>query len=447
MLASPAGTLAATFPDVPDGHVFQEPIERLADSGVVKGNPDGTYGPDKEVNRAEMLTMLYRATGRVPDPASTLCFPDAEPGSWYESVVCDAAVNKFVSGYPDGKFRPGNSVTRVEALKMIHTVFGFDVGTLTDDKKDLVKFVDVSTSAWYTGYLANAHIIGILPIAGQHGAKFNPDWPLTRKEAAAYIYNALNVSVNTVRSSASSSASSQFSSGGTQSSASSEAASSSDSSVASETMLSVEFPFSGGGKFSERRPTAYKFSLDQAQTVSITAELNSGQPGSVNCTLYLLGDSGFSDQYHLGTVLENSCYILASLGAGNYQLQLSPTKPNTAFKLTSASAKGDGNDGFIDAVQLTRNSKTAVLEGANFQNWYTFFVSGANTEGKRMKVELSNTANLRCLVYAMNDVDLFGFSSPECNQFYSFPPGTYYIAVGRQAPKDSRQTYTIILRE
>jgi len=181
---------AAMFQDVPDGHDFQVPIESLSGSGVIKGNPDGRYYPDNRVNRAEMLTMLYRAMNIAPQPSSTSCFPDVETGAWYESVVCDAVGRKYVSGYPDGLFRPADSVSRVEALKMIHTVFEFEVGGDATQSNNVPVFTDIPTSSWFAAYVANAHAIGMLPISGQAGAYFGPALPLTRKEAAAYIHNA-----------------------------------------------------------------------------------------------------------------------------------------------------------------------------------------------------------------------------------------------------------------
>ena len=84
-LLMPMTGMAAVFPDVPDGHLYKEAVESLVNIQVVNVNPDGNFYPEREVNRAEMLKMLYRAMGRTPDAGKRLCFPDVQGGSWYES--------------------------------------------------------------------------------------------------------------------------------------------------------------------------------------------------------------------------------------------------------------------------------------------------------------------------------------------------------------------------
>ena len=167
---------SAVFPDVPHGHMYQEPVEQLVNAGVVNGNPDGNFYPDRAVNRAEMLKMLYVAKGLQPDESSRNCFSDVE--GWYELYVCDAAARRFVAGYSDGTFRPGSDVNRVEALKMIQEVFGLTVDEISESDREIVQFVDISVAAWYTKYLVNAYEVGILPIAGQDPSRFYPDAPL-----------------------------------------------------------------------------------------------------------------------------------------------------------------------------------------------------------------------------------------------------------------------------
>src|SRR3989338_638394 len=367
-----AAVFASVFPDVPDGHIFQEAVEQLAGAQVVNGNPDGTFAPDRTVNRAEMLMMLYRAQGIMPDPASVRCFADISVSSWYEQVVCDAASRRFVQGYSDGLFRPENPVNRVEALKMNTEVLGVGVGEIDEEQRGIVKFVDVSISAWYTKYLFAAYAKGILPIPGQSGSRFSPEQPLLRGEAAAYIHNALRVDVTEERQereeAQAQSRSSQAASPGSM-----PAAGGQSSQASSATVLSADFPFDASGKFRAKMPFSYRFSLPSPTTVSVVTALQSGQPGSVSCRLYLLQEDGISDQYFLGYQEGGKCYILAALSAGDYQLQLQPTSADTTFTVVAAQASGDGNDGFTEADSLQNGMlHTENLSGGDFQDWFSF---------------------------------------------------------------------------
>lgn len=442
------------FPDVQDGHVFQESIESLVHSQVISGNPDGTFRPDDNVNRAAMLKMLYRAKGKVPDPLSIRCFPDVVIGSWYESFVCDAALRGYVAGYSDGTFRPDNPVNKVEALKMVNEVFEIPVNEITDADRDLVKFVDVSTSAWYTKYMYTAYARGVLPIPGEQSSRFEPDRSLTRGEAAAIIYNALSVDLTETHNRVVSSSSSAQTEdededetetedeGSTQSTQSSAAANVSSEDEEGADSFDVSLPFDRDGKFTRKKSKSYLFNVTSNTVIDVDATLQSGQPGGLSCRLYLVNESGFSDQYFLGYEHGNTCTIRAAVSPGSYQLQLQPTVSDTTYSVQAETGAGDGNDGFREAFRLNVNSpRTEVLTAVDIEDFYTFSV----ITNQRMTVELSNATELRCIVYAMNDVNLESFSGPECNKVYNFPSGTYYVAVARKAPKGAQQTYTIRL--
>ncbi|MDA1208991.1 MAG: S-layer homology domain-containing protein [bacterium] len=443
---------ASIYSDVPDGHMYQDPVETLSKTGVIGGNPDGTFAPDRAVNRAELLKMLYLAKGKTPDQSSVRCFQDVPPNAWFEKYVCDAAVNRYVNGYPDGSFKPGQEVNRVEAIKMITNIFGIEVAEISDSDRDVINFVDVSTSAWYTKYLYAAFSKHMLPIVGQEGPRFYPDEPLLRGESAAYIYNGLNVELLQARAEANSSSSSdeeEESSSSTESeeesSSSATAASSAKSSVPTGQKTSdvkVSFPFDKSGKFDKKRPYLYTFTLDSATTAFTEVEL--GTAGTVTCRLYLLKENGFSDEYYLGQQEGKKCYLHASLNRGNYQLQLQPSVADATFTVRSVIKEGDGNDGFRDAIRIYENQSSNYTLGVNdITDWFKFVMTAESL----MTLDLTNSADLDCLVYPMSDVDLYGFTSPECNKSYLYPEGTYFVAVHRKiASKSVQKSYSILLR-
>ena len=448
----PVLTRASLFPDVPEDYIHREAVERLANVQVINGNPDGTFLPDASVNRAAMLKMLYKASGRTPDPSNVDCFDDVVLGSWYEPFVCDAEANRLVQGYSDGKFRPDNPVNRTEALKMTMLTIGIDVPELTSINREVLKFVDISTSAWYTKYLSAAFTKGVLPIAGQSGPRFYPDWPLSRGEAAAYIVNALDIKFTQEKeelqkglaSSAGGASSTAEGFPATGGGASSAAGSSASVTLRPEaTQTNVNFPFDVTGTFEEKASQAYRFMLSKTTTLDATAAIKAGQGGKISCRLYKLTKDGFSEEYYLGFQESQSCYLLTTLTAGDYQLQLEPTTPNTSFTLAVKAGLGDGNDGFSEARNLTRgNLKTEILSPNDYEDWFKFTLS-RDTE---LTFKVVSSFKVRCLIYPGSDVDVFGFAGPQCGETYLYPAGSYIVGIGHAVPRAARQTYTIQLK-
>ena len=396
---------------------------------MIKGNPDGTFRPDALVSRAAFLTMLYRMTGRQPAATQGACFRDVEKGSWYESIVCDAAskTNGFVQGFQDGTFRPADPVSRTQALKMIFMVLGLPVPPVTSADKDIIKFTDLSVSAWYSAYISGAYHSGILPIFGIGGARFEPEKRVVRAEAAGLLWNAQAVHA-------------------TPPVTPSPEAGTSTSQAASDSsdLKTVSFPFTDTSVFVAKKPRAYLFSLSGQRTiVSVTAIVTDKNDASVTCRLYRLGADDFSTEYYLGFQEGSRCRIVAAVPAGNYQLQLQPSRADVSYTVDASTVASDGNDGFIDAQPLTLGSSVAgTLDPTNdFYDWYTFTVTGQR-DGT---VFASAGVPLSCIVYVPSDVDLFGFKVPECGLQFTYPSGTYIVGVGRASGADmSKSTaYTV----
>ncbi|MDO8648846.1 MAG: S-layer homology domain-containing protein [Candidatus Peregrinibacteria bacterium] len=442
VLLQPIAAAASIFPDVLDDHLHREAIERLVGTQVIGGHPDGTFRPNDPVDRAAMLKMLYKASGKTPDPSHVKCFKDVPEGSWFEPFVCDAAANRYIAGYSDGTFRPGNNVNRVEAIKMITLVLGITVPEISDINREVLQFVDVSTSAWYTKYLYTAFVTGILPIPGQDGSRFYPEWPLLRSEAAAYIHNALKVDLQAERKETEEILQEeQAREEARPNRASSSSTSKSEGPKAR--ILDTDFPFTDSQLFEEKQSTSYRFGLKAQTTVDVVVSLKAGQEGKVSCRLYKLGKDGYSNEYYLGLQEGASCYVRAVVPVGDYQLQLQPTAANTQYEVSAKEGEGDGNDGFLQAKALKRGVlRTEVLDGNDYEDWFSFTV----TVETQMALEVTGATRQRCIIYPMADVDIFGFSGPECNANYLYPPGTYLVGVGHTAPRAERQTYSIRLK-
>ncbi len=243
-LLIPISTLALTYTnqasryqDAPFTTRERAGISVLTEIGAIEGYPDGTFRPDRTVNRAEFLKIVFLSHPEVVATASDAdnCFPDVRASDWFSRYVCLAQRRGIVSGYPDGRFRPANDVNYVEALKMLETLFGYDPYPVTG-------------SPWYAQYVEEAN---------QRGLLLSPsvafDHKLTRGEmarlAAAFVayskdeldeYRAFERG-EAVRSS-SSARSSSSSSAISSSSSSVSSASSVTSSSSSSTGLRADFP-------------------------------------------------------------------------------------------------------------------------------------------------------------------------------------------------------------
>ncbi len=430
-------TAYGAFSDVPSTHPYKGAIDELSSLQVVRGYSDGTFHPEKSVNRAEMMKLLYSATGKIPSSGPLGCFKDVVRESWYEAIVCDAASsgNRFVQGYSNGTFRPAATVSRVEAIAMIMKVFEFSVPAMTEESKRSIAFVDVSTSAWYAAPVSYAFQLGLLPINGSSSAYFYPNAEVSRGEASQLIWNAIQAKnrqapVMDVQQESSASSVAQAVS----------SISSSQSSIASVVSKNVTFPFADRSTFTNKTPSTYIFDIASSTKFMADVRLIESVSGTVSCRLYLLGSDGFSEEYYLGVQSGQRCLIVSTLRPGHYQLQLQPSIANASFMLDTSIPKGDTNDGFIEAIRLKPTTpKTATLESGDMFDWYTFTMT-STTSGT---LSVISADPLRCIIYTPSSVDQFGFEGPQCNKQYQYEVGVQYtVGIGRKDGSEFAQKYS-----
>lgn len=107
-----------TFDDVDLTHPFFAEVEWLASTGITQGYPDGGFRPSSSITRSAMATFLWRAAG---EPATTTSgsFPDVPAGLPYTDPVEWMASTGITQGYADGLFRPANPVNRSQAAQFL----------------------------------------------------------------------------------------------------------------------------------------------------------------------------------------------------------------------------------------------------------------------------------------------------------------------------------------
>ncbi len=109
------------------GHWAAAEIQQAISTGYVQGYPDGTFRPDAGVTRAEFVTMLDGAF-QVPAEQDENTLVDVSTQDWFAQDVASALAAGFVSGYPDGTFRPQEEVSRQEAACMLAKLLKLDGG-------------------------------------------------------------------------------------------------------------------------------------------------------------------------------------------------------------------------------------------------------------------------------------------------------------------------------
>lgn len=109
-----------SFDDVASSDWFRNYVVAGVKLGVVDEEDD--FDPNEEINRAEAVTMLVRLAEEESSSTSTP-FSDVKSSAWYASYVHAAYYDGVVEGYEDGKFRPGNKLTRGEAAVMVDNAY------------------------------------------------------------------------------------------------------------------------------------------------------------------------------------------------------------------------------------------------------------------------------------------------------------------------------------
>ncbi len=110
----PAPSPSTGFSDI-QGHWAVGFITALVDRGLISGFPDRTYQPEAPMTRSQYAAILAK-TFDLPLKRSPLAFSDVPAGFWAGAAISKAYQMGFISGFPDGTFRPNQNLTRVQAI-------------------------------------------------------------------------------------------------------------------------------------------------------------------------------------------------------------------------------------------------------------------------------------------------------------------------------------------
>ena len=110
-----ANDLTADIEDVST----QKAVSRLAAFGIVNGMEDGKYHPELDVTREQFAKLIVEATGlgsAATATGGTTLFKDVDASRWSAGYVNVATGQGIIKGYPDGTFGPDKKVTYAEEI-------------------------------------------------------------------------------------------------------------------------------------------------------------------------------------------------------------------------------------------------------------------------------------------------------------------------------------------
>ena len=161
----------SNFNDVSKSEWYYDYIGYLSKYGIIKGYSDNTFRPDDNVTRAEFVAMTVRFNAlfnEVKKDGYTVKYTDVATNYWAYSDVAYAKHAGWLNGYADGTFKGDNAITRAEVVTVVNKATGriADEGYINKNLSLLNKFTDLKNNLHWAFYaiaeasnthLANTH--------------------------------------------------------------------------------------------------------------------------------------------------------------------------------------------------------------------------------------------------------------------------------------------------
>ena len=173
---------SAGFTDFDPNAWYHESVDYAVANGLMKGMSPTTFEPNTATTRAMIVTMLWRLEGE-PVVNAANPFDDVKDGAWYTDAIIWAADNGIVEGYGNGKFGPNDEITREQLATIMYRYAkykGYDVSAAAD----LSGYTDADKiGSWALDAMKWANAEGL--VKGRTPTTIVPQGKATRAETAA----------------------------------------------------------------------------------------------------------------------------------------------------------------------------------------------------------------------------------------------------------------------
>ncbi|MDO5041055.1 MAG: S-layer homology domain-containing protein [Peptoniphilus sp.] len=146
---------------------------------IMKGYANGTFGPNKNMTRAEVAFVLAKIDNDKDPVGYYSTFKDVAQDKWYADAIGYMQKEEIIGGYSDDTFKPEKSITRAEFASVISKL------TKSEKNYSAIEFKDVKEDFWGKEYIDAVTSMGYMK--GRSVDLFHPEDPITRAEVATVL--------------------------------------------------------------------------------------------------------------------------------------------------------------------------------------------------------------------------------------------------------------------
>ena len=184
------GKNSAAFYDVAQTDWYYTPVNYAYANGLFSGMDEHHFSPAEPMNRAMLMTVLYKMAGAPEDElkSATIAFDDVPENAWYASFVKWGAQQGITAGTGPATFSPELQVTREQVVALLYSFSTKYLGKQLDGRADLSGYVDIEeASSWALDALSWAVDAGILSSSSADQMTLSAGRSANRAEVAAML--------------------------------------------------------------------------------------------------------------------------------------------------------------------------------------------------------------------------------------------------------------------
>ncbi|MBP1993662.1 S-layer homology domain-containing protein [Paenibacillus eucommiae] len=169
-------------------HWAEKPLTAWMEAGLIHGYSDGTFKPDRIINRGEVIALINRSFGF--NAKTPIHFTDLSASDWEYEDAARAVQAGYIDGYPDGTIGTKRSISRQEAAVIIARIMKLDVQAESGAANSFADAKQIPE--WSKGAVAAVAAAGLME--GYEDGSFKPEAFITRAEVVVALDRALHAS-------------------------------------------------------------------------------------------------------------------------------------------------------------------------------------------------------------------------------------------------------------